>query len=113
MSDVPSISTPRLPAEKSLQSESKKLIVSGSSAKIPIQIKRLDSDRVVIERNAFLNHTLYRNKKEAWVIDFVSLIAMPLYEGFPDNIDGESLVPFFVKFDDAISVVRRKDVYYA
>ena len=35
------------------ESESKKLIVSGSSAKIPIQIKRLDSDRVVIERNAF------------------------------------------------------------
>ena len=86
------------------ESESKKLIVSGSSAKIPIQIKRLDSDRVVIERNAFLNHTLYRNKKEAWVIDFVSLIAMPLCEGFPDNIDGESLAPFFVNFDDAISL---------
>ena len=86
------------------ESESKKLIVSGSSAKIPIQIKRLDSDRVVIERNAFLNHTLYRNKKEAWVIDFVSLIAMPLYEGFADNIDGESLVSFFVNFDDAISL---------
>ena len=86
------------------ESESKILIVSGSSAKIPIQIKRLDSDRVVIERNGFLNHALYRNKKEAWVIDFVSLIAMPLYEGFPDNIDGESLVPFFVNFDDAISL---------
>ena len=86
------------------ESESKKLIVSGSSAKIPIQIKRLDSDRVAIERNAFLNHTLYRNKNEAWVIDFVSLIAMPLYEGFGDNIDGESLVSFFVNFDDAISL---------
>ena len=29
---------------------------------------------------------------------------MPIYEGFADNIDGESLVPFFVKFDDAISL---------
>ena len=29
---------------------------------------------------------------------------MPLYEGFGDNIDGESLVPFFVNFDDAISL---------
>ena len=89
---------------ETFQNKRKKLIVSDSSVKIPIQIKHLESDKVLIKRNAFLNHALYRNKKEAWMINFVSLIAMPLNKGFADSIDGESLISFFLKFDEPISL---------
>ena len=57
---------------ETFQNKRKKLIVSDSSVKIPIQIKHLESDKVLIKRNAFLNHALYRNKKEAWLIKTLS-----------------------------------------
>ena len=77
----------------------KKLILSESSPKIPIFVSYINKKELEIKREALADHFLIRSGSSSWLINSITLIAMPLIADDSNSFHKSELLKLYENFE--------------